>query len=82
MRDQSLTANDPSRRLPIVALVFWSLFAFLVPSFVQALNLVDVLAFPLGYFMAAQGILIAFVIIGVLSARRQDRRDAPRAPQV
>jgi putative solute:sodium symporter small subunit len=65
-----------------MALVIWSLFAFLVPSFVQALNLVDVLAFPLGYFMAAQGILIAFVIIGVLSARRQDRRDARRAPQV
>ena len=65
-----------------MALVFWSLFAFLVPSFVQALNLVDVLAFPLGYFMAAQGILIAFVIIGVLSARRQDRRDARRVPQV
>ena len=82
MRDQSLTANDPPKRLPIVALVFWSLFAFLVPSFVQALNLVDVLAFPLGYFMAAQGILIAFVIIGVLSARRQDRRDARRVPQV
>jgi putative solute:sodium symporter small subunit len=65
-----------------MALVIWSLFAFLVPSFVQALNLVDVLAFPLGYFMAAQGILIAFVIIGVLSARRQDRRDARRASQV
>ena len=64
-----------------MALVFWALFAFLVPSFVQALNLVDVLAFPLGYFMAAQGILIAFVIIGVLSARWQDRRDARRTPQ-
>jgi len=67
--------------LPIVALIFWSLFAFLVPCLVQALNLVDVLAFPLGYFMAAQGILIALVIIGVLSARWQDRRDARRAAQ-
>jgi len=66
-------------RLPIVALLLWSLFAFVVPSFVQALNLVDVFAFPLGYFMAAQGVLIAFVIIGVLSARWQDRRDARRA---
>jgi len=64
-----------------VALVFWALFAFLVPSFVQALNLVDVLAFPLGYFMAAQGILIVFVIIGVLSARWQDRGDARPTPQ-
>ncbi len=44
------------RRLPIVALLLWGLFAFVVPSFVQALNLVDVFAFPLGYFMAAQGV--------------------------
>ncbi len=82
MRDHPLTANDLPGRFPIVALVFWALFAFLVPSFVQALNLVDVLAFPLGYFMAAQGVLIAFVIIGVLSAHWQDRRDARRTPQV
>jgi putative solute:sodium symporter small subunit len=53
--------------------------AFVVPSFVQALNIVDVLAFPLGYFMAAQGALIAFVAIGVLSARWQDRREAREA---
>ncbi len=82
MRDHQLTATDVPGRFPILALVFWALFAFLVPSFVQALNLVDVLAFPFGYFMAAQGILIAFVIIGVLSARRQDRRDARHTPQV
>jgi putative solute:sodium symporter small subunit len=69
-------------RLPIVALLLWVLFAFVVPSFVQALNLVDVLAFPLGYFMAAQGALVAFVIIGVMSARRQDRRDARQATDI
>ena len=61
-----------------MALLLWALFAFVVPSFVQVLNLVDVFAFPLGYFMAAQGVLIAFVIIGVLSARWQDRREARR----
>jgi putative solute:sodium symporter small subunit len=82
VRDHQSTATDVPGRFPIVALVFWALFAFLVPSFVQALNLVDVLAFPFGYFMAAQGILIAFVIIGVLSARWQDRRDARHTPQV
>ncbi len=81
MGDHKLTATDQPGRFPLVALIFWALFAFLVPSFVQALNLVDVLAFPLGYFMAAQGILLAFVIIGLLSARWQDRRDARRAPQ-
>jgi putative solute:sodium symporter small subunit len=82
VRDHQSTATDVPGRFPIVALVFWALFAFLVPSFVQALNLVDVLAFPFGYFLAAQGILIAFVIIGVLSARWQARRDARRTPQI
>ena len=63
-------------RLPYVALALWALFAFVVPRFVQALNIVDLLAFPLGYFMAAQGALIAFVAIGLMSARWQDRRAA------
>lgn len=80
-QDVSSDARLPGR-LPIVALLLWALFAFVVPSFVQALNLVDVLAFPFGYFMAAQGVLIAFVIIGVLSARRQDRRDTRQAVDV
>jgi putative solute:sodium symporter small subunit len=79
---QGLSVPPRGGRLPIVALLFWALFAFVVPSFVQALNLVDVLAFPLGYYMAAQGILIAFVAVGLLSARWQDRRDARRAAGV
>jgi putative solute:sodium symporter small subunit len=67
------------KRFPFIALAFWALFAFVVPLFVPALNLGDVLAFPLGYFMAAQGILIAFVAIGLLSALWQNRR-APKGP--
>jgi putative solute:sodium symporter small subunit len=78
VREDQEASVVPRGRLPIVALLFWALFAFVVPSFVQALNLVDVLAFPLGYYMAAQGILIAFVIVGLLSVRWQDRRDARR----
>ena len=67
---------EQSGRFPFAALAFWVLFAFVVPLVVPALNIVDVLAFPLGYFMAAQGILITFVVIGLLSARWQDRRAA------
>jgi putative solute:sodium symporter small subunit len=65
--------------LPFLALAAWALLAFLVPSFVPALNLVDIFAFPLGYFMTAQGAFVAFVVIGLLSARWQDRRAARRA---
>ncbi|MCZ7594488.1 MAG: DUF4212 domain-containing protein [Hyphomicrobium sp.] len=71
---QSSGGVQDAGRLPIVALLLWALLAFVVPSFVQALNLIDVLAFPLGYYLAAQGVLLAFVAIGVVSARWQDRR--------
>jgi putative solute:sodium symporter small subunit len=54
------------------------LFALVVPRLVQALNIVDVLAFPLGFFMTAQGSLVVLLIVAVLSARRRDRADAAR----
>ena len=63
-------------RLPIVALIAGAFLAFAVPRCVQPLNLVDVLAFPFGYYMAAQGILLGFLIVGIISARWHNRREA------
>ena len=81
VREDAQTSNDAraSTRLPYVALALWGLLAFAVPAISQALNLVDLFAFPLGYLMVAQGSLIGFVLIGLISARWQDRRDARRA---
>lgn len=80
------TNSDPSHnapfrrpRLPVVALLLWALFVFAVPRFAQPLNVADVFAFPLGFFMAAQGSLIALLVIAILSARRQGRIDAAGA---
>jgi putative solute:sodium symporter small subunit len=55
-------------------------FALAVPWGAQSLNVVEVLGFPLGYFMAAQGSLIALLLVAVLSARRQNRLAAPEDP--
>lgn len=78
--DQQSTKSEPAKaRLPIVALLMWAVLSFAVPMLVQALNLVDIFAFPLGYFMVAQGALIALVLVGLISARWQDRRDRRRA---
>jgi putative solute:sodium symporter small subunit len=71
-----ISSEDEPKRFPFLALALWAIFAFGVPLCVPALNLVEVLAFPLGYFMVAQGVLIAFVAIGLLSALWQDRRAA------
>lgn len=80
--DEPKTARPMPGRVPVLALIAWALFALAVPRLSQSLNAVDVLAFPLGYFMVAQGSLIAFLIIAVLSARRRDRADlAPRGEQ-
>jgi len=65
-------------RFPVVALLLWALLAFGGPMFAQALDLVDIFAFPLGYFMVAQGALIGFVVIGLASAHWQERRDRRR----
>lgn len=62
-----------------MALLLLILLAVGVPLLVRPLNLIDVLAFPLGYFMLAQGSLIGFVLVGIASARWQDRRERRRA---
>ena len=58
-----------------VMLVLWIFFSFVVHFFVNALNSVSILGFPIGFYMAAQGSLIAFVVMLFVFARRQDGID-------
>jgi putative solute:sodium symporter small subunit len=70
-------AASSGPRFPYLALLTWAFFVLVVPWAAQSLNVVDVLAFPLGFFMAAQGSLIALLLVAVLSARRQNRIATP-----
>lgn len=76
--DQSEKAQPKgrARRFPALALSLWALIAFAIPLIVQPLNLIDFISFPLGFYMLAQGALIAFLLIAIVSAWRQDRIDA------
>jgi putative solute:sodium symporter small subunit len=56
-------------------LVLWLFFSFMVHFFVNQLNEIKILGFPLGFYMAAQGSLIAFVVMLFVFARRQDSID-------
>ena len=56
-------------------LLIWLLFSFLVHFFAAALNGVVILGFPLGFYMAAQGSLIAFVVMLFVFSRKQDSID-------
>jgi len=55
--------------------VLWVLFSFVVHFFVEQLNSVKILGFPLGFYMAAQGSLIVFVVMLFVFAKRQDTID-------
>ena len=53
----------------------WVFFSFVIHFFVDRLNSVVILGFPLVFYMAAQGSLAVFVIMLFLFAKRQDTID-------
>jgi putative solute:sodium symporter small subunit len=64
-------------RLMLTHLGVWFFFGYIIHMFVGPLNkiTIPVLGFPLGFYMAAQGSLIVFVVMLFLFARQQDRID-------
>ena len=64
-----------TRGLMITALVIWAVFGFAIHIFVKSLNELGFLGFPLGYYMAAQGALIVFVVLIFWFCGRQDAID-------
>ncbi|CAN0652727.1 DUF4212 domain-containing protein [Nitratireductor aquimarinus] len=64
-----------TRNLTIVVLTLWAFFALVVPAMVSTLDQYTFLGFPLGYYMIAQGSLLAFVIIIWVQNWRQDAID-------
>jgi putative solute:sodium symporter small subunit len=63
--------------LMLAHLFVWFLFGYVVHMFVVPLNTITipVLNFPLGFYMAAQGSLIVFVVMLFVFARQQDKID-------
>jgi len=63
--------------LMLVHLFVWFIFGYIVHMFVVPLNkiVIPILNFPLGFYMAAQGSLIVFVVQLFLFARQQNNID-------
>ena len=61
--------------LTMITLLLWFFFSIVVHAFGSSLNSISFLGFPLGYYMAAQGSLLAFVIIIFWSSGRQEKID-------
>jgi putative solute:sodium symporter small subunit len=61
--------------LMITMMVLWGIFGFGIHLFVNQLNAIKILGFPLGFYMAAQGSLIIFVAMLFWFAKAQDKID-------
>lgn len=68
---------DRTRTLMFKYLGVWLFFGYIVHFFVVPLNKIHIpiLGFPLGFYMAAQGSLIAFVAMLFIFAKQQDQID-------
>lgn len=62
-------------RLMWLMMFLWAFFSFIIHWFVKDLNTINILGFPLGFYMAAQGSLLAFVVMLFIFAKRQDTID-------
>ena len=58
-----------------VLLSIWFVVTFVEAWFARELNSVTFLGFPLGFYMSAQGSLIAFVVLLFVFAKKQDNID-------
>lgn len=64
-----------TRRLALWFVFFWCLLALAVPLAAPPFEAIAVLSIPLGYYLGAQGLLIALVIAAFIFAYRQRRLD-------
>ncbi len=64
-----------TRNLMITHLVIWFIFSFVVHWFAPQLNKISFLQFPVGFYMAAQGSLVVFVVQLFIFAKQQDNID-------
>ena len=68
---------NKTTRLMWMHLGTWFFFGYIVHMFVVPLNkiVIPILGFPLGFYMAAQGSLIVFVVMLFMFARQQNQID-------
>ena len=64
-----------TRNLMWVSLAIWFFFSFVIHLFAPSLNEVVIIGFPLGFYMAAQGSLIVFVVLIFWFAAKQNSID-------
>jgi len=62
-------------RLMWTILALWAVFSFIIPAFAVQLNSIVIAGFPLGFYFAAQGSLISYVVLCFWNAAAQNKID-------
>jgi len=62
-------------KLMWIIMALWVIFSFGIHLFAPSLNKIKIIGFPLGFYMAAQGSLIVFVVLCFWNARAQNKID-------
>ena len=73
--DRAVEHWNRTRSLMWFALAVWLFFGYIIHFFANQLNSIVILGFPLGFYMAAQGSLIVFVVLIFWFAHRQNQID-------
>jgi putative solute:sodium symporter small subunit len=75
MRDADIHWQK-TRRLTFILLLFWIFVTFVLTWFSRSINAVVILGFPLGFYMAAQGALVIYLLIIWWYNRQMKKLDA------
>ena len=66
---------NKTSRLMWIIMAWWVFFSFLIPAFAIQLNSISIAGFPLGFYMAAQGSLVSYVVLCFWNASAQNKID-------
>ncbi len=64
-----------TKGLMVTTLIVWAIAGFGIHIFARSLNNIVIFGFPVGFYMAAQGSLVIFVLLIFWFAYRQDAVD-------
>lgn len=66
---------NENKTLTWIVMIIWFVVTYVAAFFAPELNKVSFLGFPFGYYMAAQGSLVVFVILIFFYASRMNKLD-------
>lgn len=64
-----------NKKLTAIVMIIWFVVTYVCALFASSLNSISFIGFPLGYYMAAQGSLVIFVVLIFVYAFKMNKAD-------